>query len=210
MKREISILFFILIQVCLYGQAGNIQQTKFNRLDNLPPEVRKYVEYGDYSLNYTRATPNISLPIYTISTKTGLELPISLDYVSKGIKVNELASNVGLGWLLNAYGVITVDHSLEYDLGVNMKTKLKAYDTGEVHNTNSAAQDLYSYLDVLNGGAIQGKTPVYSYNFLGHNGKFVFDSTGKSFGVPYTDMEISLSTDKKTITTKYTTKNKIH
>ncbi|MCC9041169.1 RHS repeat protein [Myroides sp. M-43] len=207
MKRELTILFFILIKVCLYGQTESVQQTKFNSLENLPPEVRKYVEYGDYSLNYTRAVPNISLPIYTISTKTGLEIPISLDYVSKGIKVNELASNVGLGWLLNAYGVITVDHSLEYDLGVNMKTKLKAYDTGKVYNTDSAVQDLYSYLDVLNSGVVQGKSPVYSYNFLGRNGQFIFDSTGKYFGIPYSDMEISLSLDKNTITIKDTQAN---
>lgn len=206
-KNYLVILIFTLIYAVVYGQVNSVPETKFNRLDNLPPEVRKFVEYGDYSLNYTRATPNISLPIYNIQTKTGLNIPISLDYVSKGVKVNELASNVGLGWLLNAYGVITVDHSLEYDLNVNMKSKIKTYGNGRVYNTDRAVQDLYSYLNVLNTGAIQGKTPVYSYNFLGHNGKFIFDSTGQSFGIPFTDMEISLSTDKQIITIKDTQAN---
>ena len=192
-------LFVLFLQVNIYGQSSSITSTKLNTMETLAPEVRKFIEYGDYSLNYTKASPNISLPIYSFQTKTGLEIPVSLDYASSGIKVNELASNIGLGWLLNAYGVITVDTSLDYELFVSMKTKLMANDNMGVSNFDTANSDLYDYLDNLLAYPEQGKTPIFSYSFFGKNGKFVFDSSGKSFGMPFTDMQITLSGDKNTI-----------
>lgn len=63
----------------------------------------KYV--GNTISNFT-GTPDISIPLYTIKLKD-LSLPISLSYNPQEISVNNLSSNVGLGWSLNAGGVIT-------------------------------------------------------------------------------------------------------
>ncbi len=49
---------------------------------------------------------DINVPLYEIQTK-GLKLPISLSYHSNGVKVEETASWVGLGWSLNAGGVVS-------------------------------------------------------------------------------------------------------
>lgn len=49
---------------------------------------------------------NIQIPIYTIETGN-LTIPISLSYNTGGIKVNEIASWCGLGWNLNAGGLIS-------------------------------------------------------------------------------------------------------
>ncbi|WP_185274979.1 RHS repeat domain-containing protein [Chryseobacterium indologenes] len=49
---------------------------------------------------------DISYPVYEIKTK-GLTIPIKLDYFSRGVKVEDIASSVGLGWSLNYGGMIS-------------------------------------------------------------------------------------------------------
>lgn len=63
-------------------------------------------KYGDIPVSYHTGTPEISIPIYTVK-QGSLSLPISLSYHSSGIRVSEVASWVGLGWSLNAGGVVT-------------------------------------------------------------------------------------------------------
>lgn len=51
-------------------------------------------------------TPGISVPIYSIQG-AGISIPIGLSYRATGIKVQDIASWVGLGWNLNAGGGVT-------------------------------------------------------------------------------------------------------
>lgn len=50
--------------------------------------------------------PDISIPIYTIRLGA-FELPVRLSYHASGIRVNDVASTVGLGWTLDAGGCIS-------------------------------------------------------------------------------------------------------
>lgn len=50
--------------------------------------------------------PGISVPLHNISAY-GMNVPIELRYNASGIKVEQLSSKVGLGWSLNAGGLIT-------------------------------------------------------------------------------------------------------
>ena len=60
------------------------------------------LKYGEYPINLSTGVPNISIPLYTIDLGT-FKLPITLDYHASGIKVDQEATWVGLGWNLN-YG----------------------------------------------------------------------------------------------------------
>ena len=70
------------------------------------PNAAALGEFGDIPVSHHTGVPNISVPIFTV-TEGELSLPISLDYHSSGVKVDEISSWVGLGWSLNAGGVIT-------------------------------------------------------------------------------------------------------
>lgn len=70
------------------------------------PTAAALARYGDIPVGYHTGTPNISVPLYELKSKE-LSLPISLSYHASGIKVYDVSSWVGLGWSLNAGGVIT-------------------------------------------------------------------------------------------------------
>jgi hypothetical protein len=70
------------------------------------PDAQSLQKYGNIPVSLYSGLPQISVPIYEIKTRD-LSVPISLSYHASGIKVSEEASRVGLGWALNAGGVIT-------------------------------------------------------------------------------------------------------
>jgi hypothetical protein len=70
------------------------------------PNAAALEKYGDIPVSPFTGVPEISIPVYNI-TSGDISLPISLTYHASGIKVSEEASQVGLGWVLNAGGQIS-------------------------------------------------------------------------------------------------------
>lgn len=70
------------------------------------PNTATLGRYFDIPVNMSTGVPGIQIPLYTIKTGN-ITLPISLSYHGSGIKVNDPASWVGLGWVLNCGGIIT-------------------------------------------------------------------------------------------------------
>lgn len=70
------------------------------------PEAASLGRYGDMEISEFTGTPNISIPLHTI--KIGdIQVPISLSYNATGIRVDQEATIVGLGWDLLAGGGIS-------------------------------------------------------------------------------------------------------
>jgi len=83
-------------------------QLKQPSIDYLPqtPIASSFSRYGEIPVSYSTGVPEIQIPIYTI--KVGdVAVPISISYHSSGIKVRDVASEVGLGFTLNAGGAIS-------------------------------------------------------------------------------------------------------
>ncbi len=57
------------------------------------------------SVNLYRGAITQTIPIYTVQ-EAGLNIPISLSYTASGIRVQEIASEVGLGWSLSSGGSV--------------------------------------------------------------------------------------------------------
>ena len=71
----------------------------------LSPTAAALGKYGEVPVSLYTGIPNISIPLYDIAVK-GFHLPISLSYHAGGIKVEDVPSWVGMGWSLNAGGVL--------------------------------------------------------------------------------------------------------
>ena len=70
------------------------------------PQVAAMERHGNYAVKKYNGLVDISLPIFQIKVGN-ISVPISLAYHPSGNKVNDVASQVGLGWSLNAGGQIS-------------------------------------------------------------------------------------------------------
>ncbi|MEL6811878.1 MAG: RHS repeat domain-containing protein [Bacteroidota bacterium] len=108
------LFFSILLLGIVFTYPGYSQEDPYDLMGtldktvNLPPspEVAAFVKYGETPVNLYSGTPTISIPIYVLQGQE-MSLPISLSYDASGIKVDQIATNVGLGWNLNFGGVVS-------------------------------------------------------------------------------------------------------
>lgn len=141
------------------------------------PSVSAVCKYGDIPVGYSTGTVDVSIPLYTL--KCGeLELPITLSYHGGGIKVDENASFVGLGWSLNAGGCIgvTVVGGTDSFMGSN-------YSIPPYQDMRQTYPQPCPY-DVGELGAMSRmdlQPDIHSYNFYNYSGQFVFDNQDRKF-----------------------------
>jgi hypothetical protein len=83
-----------LLSVIFYGQQGN-QNLQLPTIIPPSPTAQNFMRYGEVPVDYSTWVPKIDIPIFTIQGK--LSLPISISYHTSGIKVSDIASEVGLG-----------------------------------------------------------------------------------------------------------------
>jgi YD repeat-containing protein len=114
--KLVFIALFLLILSVRGQQPINADPTKGFYNVTLPktPESEGMEQFGKIPVNELTGTPDISFPIYTLKSNF-LTLPITLAYHATGIKVNQEASWVGLGWDLDAGGRITVETKGDLD-----------------------------------------------------------------------------------------------
>lgn len=71
-----------------------------------PPDASAFQKVNFVPVSNYTGRADINIPIYTIKSGN-ISVPISLSYNSSGVKVNDMASSVGLNWSLNAGGMIS-------------------------------------------------------------------------------------------------------
>lgn len=72
----------------------------------MSPQASMMARFGNYPMDYSTGVPQISIPLFTIRIGS-FELPISIDYHASGIRVQDVATPIGIGWRLNAGGCIS-------------------------------------------------------------------------------------------------------
>ena len=108
-----------MIFVDIYGQNSANSTMDYSRniesysMSN--PDVYNFEKYSLSQSDYYTGKVDVSIPIYTIKTG-GIVYPISLGYNTGGIKVDQLASDVGLGWTLNRSIITrTINQANDFD-----------------------------------------------------------------------------------------------
>ena len=179
-----GILLFLLLPPSITAFAQNEVSYKRGATqleDILPPspEAASRVKYADVPFTHSMGAAEYSVPIYELKGRR-LTIPISLDYCSNGIRMDEIAGVAGLGWTLNAGGCITrdvvympdefTDGGFEYTWpSSTLLSQLEA------HTSNTATMN---FLTKVAWNRIDTNADRYSYNVLGLKGQFIIDPEG--------------------------------
>lgn len=107
LKSEIDLINQLLfVPLLFFIQIVSAQDPiAFSNLSPASPEASELGKYGNIPVNLSSGIVNFSIPIYTIEND-GFELPISIDYKYSGLRVDEVAGLLGIGWNLNAGGMV--------------------------------------------------------------------------------------------------------
>jgi len=97
-------LFFC--SFCIFAQEDVLTFDPYLQVQNASPEAEKYNQLSEIPVDLYTGRVNIEIPLYTI-IHNDIKVPISISYMGGGIKVAEESGLVGLGWKLNASGVIS-------------------------------------------------------------------------------------------------------
>lgn len=202
-----AIILFIcalqMLTVVTSAQVSNNEQAAGLISINLPktPESQGVERYGKIPVNESTGQPDISIPLYTVSSRS-LQVPIKVSYNASGIRVSQEASWVGLGFDLIAGGRITVETrgSIDNDgvtpllfsqqqlkegiaklfnrLGDSSSLAMFTYastcqgcDTNYTHNI---PDDAYAISAMASFGV--GDPDIFHANFLGNSFKFFYDA----------------------------------
>ena len=185
-------IYFILIFGLTFLRVAAQQGTEDN-VSNLlkpvevippPPNAASLGKYGGLDVGLSSGALNTSIPIYTYSS-TNIQVPISISYYTTGFKVDEISSRVGMGWSLNAGGVIT-------------RTVMGGIDELSTRKTPTFSTVTRALIDTFlkpvslsnNAGGYDSQPDKFSFNFGGYSGQFILDENGLPVLINYSNVKI--------------------
>lgn len=150
-------------------------------------------------------TASVNIPLHSFSVD-GIGAGVSLSYVAKGIRVDEMASSVGLGWNLNAGGSITRETfgiEDEVTLPAYFKQCADIYPTPDPSTYDSLQGILVPGANSTDPCLVQNKDDKQHDNFhvnlLGRSFSFAMKRDGYGNIVyattPYSELKIELITE---------------
>lgn len=168
-----------LIWLCLMITCSGIAQQYNAPAAPVSPTTASLMQYSQIPVSKNTGVPQVSFDLYTVRSGS-LSVPISLSYHASGIKTQQEASWVGLGWSLNAGGVIT--------RSIRGRSDVDGYDPG-FFNSPAIPTDYdgewFSGATVASGseialmksyfrGEYDPEPDIFYFNFLNNAGKFIF------------------------------------
>lgn len=150
------------------------------------PEAMSFERYGEYNVGEYTGNAQISVPLYNIKCRD-IEMPLVLTYQGSGIKVDEEASWVGLGWNLAVGGCISLIPSGALDNGVMSSSwsnvmGLINENSSDYFSTTKYWTPIWSYpySDYVESSLKEdierlGEPDIYSVNVLGKSFYFFID-----------------------------------
>jgi 20S proteasome alpha/beta subunit len=201
MRKKIQILLTLIFFCCFNIVKSQTEpiSSKAPKISPANPDVSALFKYTDIPVSNTTGIPNINIPIHEIKLKN-YSLPIDVSYHSSGIVIDELASKVGLGWSLNAGGMIYQNVIGKPD---NIHNRFPLLQNRELNpEVNEPAGGLcgiiqnedYYTVDNLSSALstddVDSEPDIYYYSFGDKSGKFFFDNNNVAHTMPESDLKI--------------------
>ncbi|WP_347049129.1 hypothetical protein [Flavobacterium olei] len=104
-RRKRHILLSIILIFSNFGVFSQIINPVPEKIFSASPDVMAFQKYNITEVNLYTGKTDVKIPIFEIKSGN-INVPISINYDSGGIKVDDRATSVGMGWVLNAGGSI--------------------------------------------------------------------------------------------------------
>jgi YD repeat-containing protein len=196
-KTQTKGLFIPLVLFTVYT---SIAQQRQNAIPPSPTPAA-LGKFADTPVSYYTGTTSIGIPIWDLRA-FDLSIPVSLNYHSGGIRVDEVASWIGLGWSLDAGGAIT-----RTVRGIPDDGAAGFLNSGPIPSNGLAQEEFRQQLMQLGYGQVDGEPDLFYFNFGGKTGKFVLDKAGVPHLIPHQKLKIETNNfNSWTITTENGTK----
>lgn len=164
----------------------------FRKMEAPPsPQMASLGKFGETPVNHSTGIANIGIPIHTVSVN-GYSHSIGLSYHGGGIKVNQVSSNVGLGWALNASGVLANTSNKIGGDYVQLPTNFSTFNPNTSTTSFTDSRNNVDYMwahDGLNN-CYDTEPDVINFNFGSQSGVMVPVYQGVYREVPYTGLTI--------------------
>jgi hypothetical protein len=175
-SKKFSVQVFMLVGLTSFSLSVNAQ-TDPPKIIQPSPTTASLFRFQDYPMDYSTGLPQISIPIYEI-TSGSLSLPISISYHASGRKVYDQDGPVALGWSLNAGGSLSRTVHGTPDFGNFLFPYPFKIDNLTNLNDQTYLQKIIKYNDYGYCGAIfpflDTEYDIFSYSIGSNSGKFIF------------------------------------
>lgn len=182
---------FYLVSLFLLFFSSRLSAQNEREINVIPPSptAASLARYGEVPVSYYTGLPQISIPMYEVK-QGNISVPVSLSYHAGGIKVEEMASWVGLGWSLRSGGVITrsvrglPDESQSFfNPANNISTLL-----------SSTGNTLLNFLRGTENLTEDGESDIYSFSLGDESGSFFYDQSGVIHMLPLSKIQVIKTT----------------
>lgn len=169
--KHLYTIFLVLVVYIVYGQENNLE---INKIIPPSPEVASLGKYIETPVNEYTGIPKIGIPIYEIQ-QGRINHSINLSYHAQGVKVEEIASRVGMGWTLYAGGIISRQKRSAPD-ELSTYGYLNTNETvDEFLNSGVDPNDFSLLFNAQSNHQRDYEPDLFTYSFGGYSGKFFFD-----------------------------------
>lgn len=184
MKRKVYLINLI-VGICVFGVLRSSAQSSVNDQPSLSkitppaPNAAALGKFGDIPVGLATGIPQINVPIYSFhNADKSLSLDVRLDYHAGGVRVDEMASNVGIGWVLNAGGAVTRTRR-----GIQDEVTTFGFMNAPAILDEGVGNDCYNnyypnFFSRVATNNYDGQNDIFNFNFGGRSGKFMFGRNG--------------------------------
>lgn len=169
------------------------------------PNSASLGKYFEYPVNMSTGIPSIQIPLFQISSGN-INLPVTLTYHAGGVRINENPSWVGMGWSLNAGGIINKrvnglddftattgvagsytspaygSYSPDFnDISTSVDSSRSSSYMYSICNPPYDCDGLYRFWGKIAQGCIDGEADEFIYSTPGGGGKFFYNQKLATF-----------------------------
>lgn len=173
---------FVLFMLKASAQTAPSITTDVSSVLKPAPNAASLGKFSETPVSLYTGIPEINIPLTSIQ-EGEITVPVSLSYHAGGIKVDEVASSTGLGWSLNAGGVITrstrglPDNIAQFKMATG--NDIYRFMQGLFTNT-----ELMDYVLGIYDGLKDSESDIYYVNAGSIGCKFYIDTAGKFVTMP--------------------------